>query len=381
MGEGDGSPDGSFSPSRRTLIAGSAAIAAAAAIGISRLDRMDTAASTQAARDQILRTVTGDLYVPSTGGFDSVGGISPFITPVDSANGNEFYVLDIALQRPNIDPADWSLNVGGPHVDNPLSLSYDELLNRDLVTAEVTLPCISNPIGGELIGNAFWTGVPLTELLEEAGVRDPSNTAHQLFSRAADDYSAGYPLPRAFDGRTAMVALFMNGEVLPRDHGFPARLITSGMYADVCSTKWLTSIEVTDWVGVDGYWQPRGWSKDAAVRTQSRIDTPVRRDGAVSGPTTIAGVAWNPAVGIAAVEVGFANAADPDAIEWVSAELAEVESVETWVQWRYEWNAPPGDWIMAVRATDNTGFTQPSEQEPAAPYGVQGHHTVAIRAT
>lgn len=367
--------------SRRTLLTGTAALGALVAVGAIGISRSDQTTSAQDARSEILRAVADNAFVPSTGEFDDIDGISQFITPIGPSRGDEFYVLDIALQKPQIAASDWSLAIRGPHVNTPLRLTYDDLLERDLITAEVTLPCISNPVGGELVANAFWTGVPLAELLTEAGLSNPTTASHQVFCTAADGYSAGFPLPRVFDGRTAMVALGMNGEPLTREHGFPARLLVAGMYADVSSTKWLTDIEVTDWVGVDGYWQPRGWNKDAPIQTHSRIDTPADGTEMISGPNAIAGVAWNPALGIERVEVGLTNIDEPGTTQWRTTDLAHVESDETWIQWRYEWDAPVGTWSVAVRATDKSGFTQSPEIAPAAPNGAEGHHHILLRIT
>ena len=157
---------------------------------------------------------------------------------------------------------------------------------------------MSNPVGGQLVDNAIWTGIPVTELLEEAGVQDPTNDQHQFFSRSVDGFTCGFQLPLAYDGRTAMLALTMNGEPLPIDHGFPARLVIAGLYGYVSATKWIESITITDWIGVDGFWMPRGWAKDGPVKTQSRIDVPQNGQQVAAGSTTLAGIAWSPTVGI-----------------------------------------------------------------------------------
>jgi len=232
---------------------------------------------------------------------------------------------------------------------------------------------VSNPVGGDLVGNAVWTGVPLTELLDEAGIDDPTNPDRQIFSTSVDGYTAGFRAPLAYDGRTAMVALLMNGEELPLDHGFPARLIVNGLYGYTSSTKWLERIEVNDWRMNDGYWIVRGWAKEAPVKTQSRIDTPGPAGVLTEGPNTIAGVAWAPGRGIDAVEVGIGRS--PDKVEWFEAEVATSESTETWVQWRYEWDAPVGQSIIHVRATDGNGVTQSEDPVPAAPDGAEGFHS------
>lgn len=366
---------------RRAVLFGSAAAGAVALTAAARVGRTSAA---QVARDELLDTAGvgatgGEPMSFSAGAFDDIPGITQFITPISPED--EFYLIDTAIRKPEVDPSTWELSITGPYVDNPITYTYEDLLNRELVTTEVTLSCVSNPVGGELVGNAVWTGVPLTELLEEAGVQDPTNAEHQIFSRSVDGFTCGFPLPLAYDGRTTMVALMMNGEPLPLIHGFPARLVVAGLYGYVSATKWVEEIQVTDWIGVDGFWQPRGWSKEGPVKTQSRIDTPQQGGSLASGPMTIAGIAWNPTIGIDMVEVGFTSNEDQATTEWLPAELAEVESDETWVQWRYEWDAPAGDWFIQVRATDRTGFTQSPTIVQPAPNGAEGYHTIIVRAT
>ena len=368
---------------RRAVLYGSAAAGAVALTAAARVGRTSAA---EVARDELLAdTATtvgatgGEQMAFSTGAFDDIPGITQFITPISPED--EFYLIDTAIRKPEVDPSTWELSITGPYVDNPITYTYQDLLDRELVTTEVTLSCVSNPVGGDLVGNAVWTGVPLIELLEEAGVQDPTNPDHQIFSRSVDGFTCGFPLPLAYDGRTTMVALMMNGEPLPLIHGFPARLVVAGLYGYVSATKWVEEIQVTDWIGVDGFWQPRGWSKEGPIKTQSRIDTPVQGGSLRSGTTTIAGIAWNPTIGIDRVEVGFTSNEDQATTEWVAAELADVESNETWVQWRYEWDAPPGDWFLQVRATDSTGFTQSPTIVQPAPNGAEGYHTIIVRAT
>ena len=185
-------------------------------------------------------------------------------------------------------------------VDRPFTISYDELVAMATTEDTVTLQCVSNEVGGNLVGNAVWQGVPLAELLERAGVQDG---ATQIVGRSVDDFTAGFPTEVGLDGRTALVAVGMNGEPLPAVHGFPARLVVAGLYGYVSATKWLREIELTTWEDFDGYWVPRGWSKEGPIKTMSRIDVP--RSGATldAGPQAIAGVAWAPPGGIEKVEV------------------------------------------------------------------------------
>ena len=371
---------------RHVLAFGGAAVGAVALTGAGRIGRTSAA---ELARDSIITEAGGAAQaVPfnlPVGDFDDIAGLATRVTQISPVD--DFYLIDTALTKPQVDPSTWSLTIDGEYVDNPISYTYEELLARDQTVREVTLSCVSNPVGGELVDNAIWTGIPVTELLEEAGVQDPTNDQHQFFSRSVDGFTCGFPLPLAYDGRTAMLALQMNGEPLPIDHGFPARLVIAGLYGYVSATKWIERISITDWIGVDGFWMPRGWSKEGPVKTQSRIDVPV--SGATvnsGGTTTIGGVAWSPTIGIERVEIAIEDA---DVVranqtfsddEWVPVELANAESDETWVQWRHEWEATPGEWVMRVRATDKTGFTQSPFVVTPAPNGAEGYHTTVVRA-
>ena len=382
----DGRPLAEDNGRRKVLAYGGAAAGVVAITGAGRIGRTSAA---QLARDNL---VTGSgagsdaLATPvslPTGDFDSIPGLASRITPISPVD--DFYLIDTALTKPQVDPTTWSLTIDGEYVDNPISYTFEELMARDHVTREVTLSCVSNPVGGELVDNAIWTGIPVTELLEEAGVQDPTNSQHQFFSRSVDGFTCGFPLPLAYDGRTAMLALLMNGEPLPINHGFPARLVVAGLYGYVSATKWVERITITDWVGVDGFWMPRGWSKYGPVKTQSRIDVPVNGSTVTSGPTTLGGVAWSPTVGIERIEVSIEDAdqvrqTNQFVGEWVEAELANTESDETWVQWRLDWDLPAGDHAIRVRATDTTGFTQSPLPVAPAPDGAEGYHTIVVRA-
>lgn len=297
-----------------------------------------------------------------------VPGLTPYLIPND-----DFYRIDTALSTPQVDVADWSLDVTGL-VDRPFSLTYDELVTMATTEETVTLTCVSNEVGGNLIGNAVWQGVPLADLLERAGVQP---RASQIVGRSVDDFTAGFPTDVGLDGRTALVAVAMNGEPLPAAHGFPARLVVAGLYGYVSATKWLREIELTTWEDFDGYWVPRGWSKEGPIKTSSRIDVP--RSGAAlrAGTQAVAGVAWAPPLGVARVEVQV----DDDG-EWLEAELGEAVSGDTWVQWKLAWDATPGEHRLRVRATGKDGVVQTEEPAPPAPNGATGWHrrTVQVRA-
>lgn len=296
--------------------------------------------------------------------FDYVAGIAPLITP-----NEDFYLIDTALSYPQVEPEDWSLRIHGM-VDREVEISYEELLDLGLVQQDVTLSCVSNRVGGRLVGNATWVGVPLATVLDQAGVQ-PGAT--QIVGRSVDRWTAGFPTEVALDGRVALVAVQMNGEPLPISHGFPARLVVAGLYGYVSATKWLSDIELTTWEAFNGYWIPRGWGKEGPIKTQSRVDVP-RRDSTIDpGPTAIAGVAWAPTRAIERVEVQV------DEEQWVEAELSRETTVNSWRQWMVTWNATPGDHQIRVRATDGTGTTQTSEIQSPAPDGATGWHTIRVR--
>jgi DMSO/TMAO reductase YedYZ molybdopterin-dependent catalytic subunit len=243
-----------------------------------------------------------------------------------------------------------------------------------MIERDVTLSCVSNRVGGGLVGNARWLGVPLTEILDRAGVQPE---AEQIVGRSVDEFTVGFPVEAAFDGREALVAVGMNGEPLPFEHGFPARLVVAGLYGYVSATKWLSEIELTTWDGFDAYWVPRGWAKEAPIKTQSRIDTPNGEDTIAVGDQVVAGVAWAPTRGIERVEVQLGDGAD-----WVEAELSEPLSDNAWVQWKVDWGvAEPGRYQLTCRATDGDGNTQTDEVRPPAPDGATGWHSRVVTVT
>ena len=256
-------------------------------------------------------------------------------------------------------------------VDRELELSYADLLDRSFVEQDVTIACVSNEVGDDLVGNARWLGTSLRALLEEAGVRDG---ATQVVGRSIDGFTAGFPTEAAMDGRQAMVVVGMNGAPLPPNHGFPARLIVPGLYGYVSATKWLTEIELTTLDAFDAYWVPRGWSKQAPIKTQSRIDVPRDRATVAPGDVVVAGVAWAPTRGIARVEVRVDDGA------WTEAELTDPLSPDAWVQWRHTVALDAGTHELQVRATDGEGGTQPPGPVPPRPDGAEGWHTIRVTA-
>ena len=352
-------------PRRREFLVGAAVLGVGAASTAMLGRRLRSSSTAEAARRTVtIPRVTSSRSVPSES--FSVPGLSPYITP-----NTDFYRIDTALVTPQVDVGAWRLDLTGL-VDRPFSLTYDELLALEAVEETVTLQCVSNEVGGNLVDNAVWQGVPLAVLLDRAGVRDD---ATQIVGRSVDRWTAGFPTDVAGDGRVALVAYGMNGEPLPTRHGFPARLVVAGLDGYVSATKWLREIELTTWDGFDGYWISRGWAKDGPIKTMSRIDVPGGGDRLAPGRTAIAGVAWAPSRGVSAVEVRV------DDGEWQQCRIGDVASENTWVQWLYEWDATPGDHAISVRATDAQGDVQTGDVTSPAPDGATGWHTRRVRVS
>ncbi|GGO73904.1 oxidoreductase [Nonomuraea cavernae] len=293
-----------------------------------------------------------------------INGLSPFVT----ANQG-FYRVDTALVVPQVDPETWTLRIHGM-VDRPIELTYADLLRRPLTEADVTLACVSNEVGGPYVGNARWLGVRMADLLREAGIQ---SGADMLLSTSHDGFTCGTPVDVVTDGRDALFAIAMNGEVLPVDHGFPVRQVVPGLYGYVSATKWVVDVKVTRFDRDEAYWTPRGWAAQAPIKTQSRIDLPGSGASLEPGRTTIAGVAWAQHTGIDAVEVRVDRGA------WQRARLAQVPGPDTWRQWALDWDAPAGRHTIEVRATDAAGRTQTERQAPPAPDGATGWHTITVK--
>ncbi len=283
-------------------------------------------------------------------------GLGPFVTP-----NADFYRIDTALVVPQVSKDSWRLKIDGM-VDNPMELTFDDLLARPQIERYITLSCVSNPIGGDLVGNALWQGVLLRDILEEAGVQPE---ATQIVSRSIDDWTAGTPTEIVMDGRDAMLAIAMNAEPLPALHGYPVRMVVPGLYGYVSATKWVTHIELTRWEDYDAYWVQRGWSKNGPIKTMSRVDTD--RRGATPSDVIVGGVAWAVHRGISRVEVRS------DGGEWFEADLGGVPSSDTWVQWTVTLDLEPGRHMIESRAFDGDGVPQTEETAPVAPNGAQGY--------
>ncbi|MFD2078863.1 molybdopterin-dependent oxidoreductase [Actinopolymorpha cephalotaxi] len=289
------------------------------------------------------------------------------LTPWRTAN-DVFYRIDTALSVPVVDPATWRLRIHGM-VDRPLTLTIADLRRRRIVHRWVTLTCVSNEVGGDLVGNALWTGVLLDDLLKEAGVRPGADAVK---STSADGWTCGTPLSALTDGRASMLAFGMNGAPLPLEHGFPVRMVVPGLYGYVSATKWVVDIEVTRFDRFQAYWTTRGWSAQGPIKTASRIDVPASGVSVPAGTVTVAGVAWAQHRGVSRVEVRAGDGA------WQVARLAGQPTKDSWRQWTWTWQAPKGTHRLQVRAFDGTGQVQAAAVAPPAPNGASGYHTIEV---
>ena len=290
-------------------------------------------------------------------------GVAPFQTPTD-----EFYRIDTALLIPQVDPATWTLRVHGM-VEEEIEITFDELLAEDLVEAWVTLTCVSNEVGGDLVGNAKWLGLPVREVLARA---KPLPGADMVLSRSVDGFTASTPLEVLTDNRDALLAVAMNDQPLPLKHGFPVRMVVPGLYGYVSATKWVTELKVTTFADDLAYWTTRGWTERGPIKTASRIDVPRASSNLTAGTIAVGGVAWAQHVGVSAVEIQV------DDEDWQPATLADEASTDTWRQWSYQWTASSGEHTLRVRATDASGTVQTSTPAPPAPDGASGWHEVTV---
>ncbi|MEU7140162.1 molybdopterin-dependent oxidoreductase [Nocardia sp. NPDC046473] len=305
--------------------------------------------------------------VPIAPGADlRVPGLTPYLT-----SNEDFYRIDTALIVPQLSKDDWSLRIHGM-VDREIRLTWADLANRPVLERLVTLACVSNPINGDLIGNARWLGYRLDALLAEAG---PHPDADMMLSHSTDGFTAGTPLSVLTDGRDAMLAVGMNGEPLPVVHGYPARLVIPGLYGYVSATKWVTELEITRFDRATAYWTRRGWSAMGPIKTGTRIDTPHVRGRIKQGRNTIAGVAWAQHRGVRAVEVQIDNG------NWQPARLADELSIDTWRQWTYDWDATPGQHTIRARSTDGPGDVQTADRADVVPDGATGYPSVTIQVS
>jgi DMSO/TMAO reductase YedYZ molybdopterin-dependent catalytic subunit len=322
-----------------------------------------------------LHSVAGDRNAFAVPRVDvAAAPVPPDVQPRDVAlpsfitSNADFYRIDTALLVPQLSRSDWRLKIHGM-VDREISYRFDDLAGLPVVEKVVTLTCVSNPVGGELISNATWTGYRVRDLLQRAGIH---RDADMVLSTSVDGFTAGTPLEALTDGRDALLAVTMNGRPLPEQHGYPARLVVPGLYGYVSATKWVVDLELTRFDRAQAYWTRLGWSARGPIKTESRIDVPRNDQRVRAGPATFGGVAWAQNRGVRAVEVRI------DEGDWRPADLGANYSNDTWRLWSYRWNATPGSHTITVRATDNTGAVQTPDQAPVMPDGATGFHRVSF---
>jgi DMSO/TMAO reductase YedYZ molybdopterin-dependent catalytic subunit len=292
-------------------------------------------------------------------------GVSPWMTPADG-----FYRIDTSIVAPAIQPSDWQLRIHGL-VDREVVITFDELVARKFTEDWITLNCVSNPVGGDLIGNAWWSGVRLADLLAEAGVQAGADAVLQT---SDDGWTCGTPLSALTDSRDAILAVAMNGKPLPIDHGFPVRTVVPGLYGYVSACKWVVDMEVTRFAKISAFWTERGWGEKGPVKMSSRIDVPRSGDQVAAGSGRVGGVAWAQHTGISAVEYAL------DGGDWQPAEISSPGTDDAWVQWAATVDLDQGDHTMRVRATDKTGLVQTGVERDVLPDGSTGWHTIGFSA-
>ena len=354
-------------PGRRLFLAGAAGAGVLAAVAGGAGDVLLRRFSVASSRAQV-RLPAAAVRAPAVpaGTELRIPGLTPFFT-----SNASFYRVDTDLVLPEVAPETWTLRIDGM-VDREIELSFAELLRMPLTETDITLVCVSNQVGGTYAGNARWLGASLPALLRRAGVRAG---ADQLLSAATDGMTISTPLTTIMDGRDALLAVGMNGQPLPVEHGFPARMVVPGLYGYTSATKWVTRLTVTTFAAQKAYWTQRGYAAVAPIHTESRIDVPRPLAQVAAGQVTVAGVAWAPATGIAGVEVSADNG------PWHTARLAAVDGIDTWRQWVWTWDAAPGLHTLQVRATDNKGVTQPSRRAQVFPSGATGWDSVVVTVT
>ncbi|WP_341956266.1 molybdopterin-dependent oxidoreductase [Microbacterium sp. LWH13-1.2] len=362
----DGKPAKAMGRRQFFILAGIASVAAVV-VGVASRTVSMTVASVASIRDALkLPSPKSTVTVPKGAELD-IPGLTKLITP-----NKDFYRVDTALTVPTIDPETWRLVIDGM-VDQRVEMSFQDILDMGLDEYAVTLTCVSNEVGGGLVGNAVWLGVPLRDVLKKAGVK---SGADMVLSKSVDGYTASTPLSALTDDNLdAILAVGMNGEPLPLEHGFPVRMVVPGLYGYVSATKWLTELKVTTFDKDEAYWTPRGYSAEAPIKFASRVDTPKVGQAVDAGRIPIAGVAWAQTVGIERVEVRI------DEGDWMPATLSAPINENTWVQWFMEWDATPGTHYVAVRAINKNGDMQIEERAPIAPNGSSGWQRSLIRVS
>ncbi len=361
---GIGDPEGTSPPRRGFLIGAGLVVVVSAGLGVLGQAVGAGRRRVEETRRSLRLTGVSKPKVPAGVSVD-LSGVTPWETDADT-----FYQVHTAIVPPAIEPKSWHLRIHGM-VDREVTISYDELVARRRTEAWVTLNCVSNPVGGPLIGNAWWSGVRLADILKEAGVQDGADAVLQT---SDDGWTCGTPLAALTDDRGAMLAIAMNGEPLPVEHGFPVRTLVPGLYGYVSACKWVVDMEVTRFTDISAYWTERGWAELGPVKMSSRIDVPRRDDEFDAGEKRVGGVAWSQNTGISAVEVSLDGGA------WQSAELGNAETIDSWAQWTTTLTVEKGDHTLRVRATDNNGQVQTSVVADVLPDGASGWHQVSFSA-
>lgn len=350
---------------RRAFFAATGITAAAAAIAATGGRLLSAARSTAAQARASLQLPSPAKAAPAVpaGVQSAVQGVTPWVTP-----NNEFYRIDTALSVPEINAREWELRVHGL-VEQEVTLTFRDLLDAELIESHVTLTCVSNPVGGNLAGNAKWLGLPIREVLKMAR---PMDGADMVLSTSEDGFSASTPLEVLQDDRDAMLAIGMNGEPLPLEHGYPVRMVVPGLYGFVSATKWVVDLEVTRFADSKAYWTGRGWSERGPIKTMARVEVPKSFARVPAGKVAVGGTAWAQTRGITKVEVQIDNG------PWTEAALSTEASVVTWRQWSFEWEAAPGPHYIKARATDGTGEVQTEKRADPVPDGASGWQSVMV---
>ncbi|WP_410567436.1 molybdopterin-dependent oxidoreductase [Amycolatopsis sp. cmx-4-61] len=365
-GTGTGTGTKTGTPRRAFLIGGAGVAVGAGVLGAGG-QLLSGTRDASASREAVGKLVPARTAaaIPADADFAKLG-TPTFLTP-----NSRFYRVDTALSVPQVRTEDWSLRIHGM-VDRERRYSYRDIRNRPLVERTITMTCVSNEVGGDYVSTSNFVGIDLADLLEEAGVRAG---AEQLYSTSVDGWTSGTPVAAAMDRRRgAMLAIGMNGEPLPLEHGFPARLVTPGLFGYVSATKWVVDLEVTTWAAKQAYWLKRGWGREAPIKTESRIDTPKGFATVPAGTVRVAGTAWAQHTGIAKVEVRA------DRGPWQEATLSQEVNVNTWRMWWTEFKLGKGVHQIECRATDRSGYTQTADRAGTVPDGATGWHSATITA-
>ena len=368
LGAEDAAPQGGPTERRRFVLGVFGTTVGALVGGFGAKLWIDTRYNASAARAAVVLPKPEEaLAEPPASVHPNVPGLGSFFTP-----NSQFYRVDTALSLPQVDPNTWKLTIHGM-VDRPFEITFDELLKYGFEEHDLTLTCVSNPVGGSYCGNARWLGTPLAPLLRRAGVQ---SGADMILSTSTDGMTIGSPVEATLDGRQAMLAVAMNGEVLPIEHGFPCRMLIPGLYGYVSATKWVTDLNLTSYTQSSAYWTQNGWSAQGPVKTASRIDVPQSGATVSAGTVVLAGTAWATHRGVAAVEVQIDNG------PWHETTLAASDTPDTWRQWSYRWaDAAQGGHTVQVRATDGTGALQTSVVQGTVPDGATGYHTINVQVS